>query len=143
MSYELMMSQPCLLCPRHAACVVDHVCLIEATKQSNASRSGTGRADQSDSRGGLPAAAGPLSAARAAGEEQGSDGVPLAWPSDGVPAIISSVWRARVRLGLRCAAERYGDNVWPGPALQFAHPHLGHESKYTPIITRQRKEPCP
>ena len=28
-------------------------------------------------------------------------------------------------------------------ALQFAHPHLGHESKYTPILTRQRKEPCP
>jgi len=28
-------------------------------------------------------------------------------------------------------------------ALQFAHPHLGHESKYAPIITRPRKEPCP
>src|SRR5215831_8205851 len=28
-------------------------------------------------------------------------------------------------------------------ALQFAHPHLGHESKYAPIITCQRKEPCP
>src|SRR5215475_11657546 len=111
MGYELMMSQPYLLCPRHAACIVDHVCLTGATKQSNASRSGTGRADQSDSRGGLPAAAGPLSAARAAGEEQGSDGVPLAWPSDRVPAIISAVWRARVRLGLRCAAERYGDNL--------------------------------
>jgi hypothetical protein len=41
------------------------------------------------------------------------------------------------------AAER--DNVRPGRtvALQFAHPHLGHESKYAPIITRQRKEPCP
>src|SRR5215470_18080718 len=42
MGYELMMSQPYLLCPRHAACIVDHVCLTGATKQSNASRSGTG-----------------------------------------------------------------------------------------------------
>ena len=25
-------------------------------------------------------------------------------------------------------------------ALQFAHPHLGHKSKYAPIITRQLKE---
>jgi hypothetical protein len=51
--------------------------------------------------------------------------------------------RARVRLGLRYAAERYGDNVRPSRALalQFAHPYLGHESKYAPIITRQRKEP--
>jgi len=28
-------------------------------------------------------------------------------------------------------------------ALLFAHHHLGHESKYAPIITRQRKESCP
>jgi len=53
--------------------------------------------------------------------------------------------RARVRLGLRYAAELYGDNVRPGRALalQLAHPHLGRENKYAPIITRQRKEPCP
>ena len=51
--------------------------------------------------------------------------------------------RARFVSASRYAAEQYGDDDGPGPALapQFAHPHLGHESKYAPIITRQRKEP--
>jgi superfamily I DNA/RNA helicase len=51
--------------------------------------------------------------------------------------------RARVSLGLRYAAERYGDNVRPRPGPGSPVCDLGHESNYAPVITRQRKEPCP
>jgi len=45
----------------------------------------------------------------------------------------------------RLAIDEYLRTSGPGRALalQFAHPRLGHETKYAPIITRQRKESCP
>src|SRR5262245_47017951 len=77
-----MMSQPYLPCPLHA--VRRRPCLLVRGDSANRMQAGVepGWADQSDSRGGLRAAAGPISAAPA-----GSEGVPC-WPSDRVPAII-------------------------------------------------------
>src|SRR5262249_553061 len=51
--------------------------------------------------------------------------------------------RARVRLGLRYAAERYGDNVRPrpGPALQFAHPTLGMKASMLPSSRATERSP--
>src|SRR5262245_14092 len=82
-----MMSQPYLPCPLHAGRA--RRCLLVPGESAKRRQAGVepGWADQSDSRGGLRAAAGPISAAPAGGEEQGSDGVPC-WPSDRVPAII-------------------------------------------------------
>jgi superfamily I DNA/RNA helicase len=52
--------------------------------------------------------------------------------------------RARVSaLGTRPSDTATTSGPGRALALQFAHPHLGHESKYAPIIARQRKEPCP
>ena len=72
---------------------------------------------------------------------EGVDHPPGVWFSEDCHeiTITASVWASGTPPSDTATTSGSGWTL----ALQFAHPRLGHESKYAPIITRQRKEPCP
>ena len=89
----------------------------------------------------VPSASLPGRAGLADVRREGVDHPPGVWFSEDCHeiTITASVWASGTPPSDTATTSGSGWTL----ALQFAHPRLGHESKYAPIITRQRKEPCP